>query len=298
MEHKAAIRAKALTTATLGSMEAHGKRQDQRSQARRTQDVEPLVYGTLNLVEAFKKHTEGVRWNKAAKNTAIHAILQFPIGIKPTEENQQKMMHMAKEFINSRHGGNAVFAMRLDRDEAGVNKVDVFYTPTYVKTTKKHGEERWASLTKFPRDLCEEHRAEIERRHGGKFATGPRQCGIALNSEFRTFLEGKGLTMAAKTEKPSKYSDWLTPEEYKFIKILHENERLYKIVRGLDKAVEKFSDLIPKNIKTAINVLTKHGQRPVRQKQFLEQQKQGDPLPLPQQDPDISQEEEGQKFKL
>ena len=278
-------------------MEAHGKRQDQRSQARRTQDVEPLVYGSLDLVKAFKEHTTGVRWNKAAKNTAIHAILQFPIGIKPTEENQQKMMDMAKDFINSRHGGNAVFAMRVDRDEAGVNKVDVFYTPTYVRTTKKHGEERWASLTKFPRDLCEKHRAEIERRHGGTFATGPRQCGIALNSEFRTFLEGQGLTMAAKTEKPSKYSDWLTPEEYKFRYALHENEKLYKIVKALDKAMEKVSDLIPQNIKSAMNVLTKNGQRPVRQKQFLEQQKQGDPLPLPQHDPDISQEEEGQKFK-
>lgn len=297
MEHKAAIRAKAITTATLGAMEAHGKRLDQRSQARRTQDVPPLVFGSLNLVEAFKKHTEGVRWNKAAKNTAIHAILQFPIGIRPTEENQQKMMDMAKEFINSRHGGNAVFAMRLDRDEAGVNKVDVFYTPTYVKTTKKHGQERWASLTKYPRDLCEKHRAEIERRHGGKFPTGPRQCGIALNNEFREFLEGKGLKMAAKTEKPSKYSDWLTPEEYKFIKILHENERLYKIVRGLDKAIEKVTDLIPNNIKTAMKVLTNNGQRPVQQKQFLAQQKQGEPLPIPQHDKNISKEEEGPSFK-
>ena len=297
MEHKAAIRAKAITTATLGSMEAHGKRQDQRSQARRTQDVEPLVFGSLNLVEAFKKHTEGVRWNKAAKNTAIHAILQFPIGIKPTEENQQKMMDMAKEFINSRHGGNAVFAMRLDRDEAGVNKVDVFYTPTYIKTTKKHGQERWASLTKYPRDLCEKYREEIERRHGGVFATGPRQCGIALNNEFREFLEGKGLNMAAKTEKPSKYSDWLTPEEYKFIKMLHENEKLYKIIRGLDKAIEKVSELIPNNIKTAVNVLTNNGQRPVRQKQFLAQQKQGDPLPIPQHDKTEEEEQDVQNFK-
>jgi len=299
MEHKSAIRAKALTTAGLGSMEAHGKRQDKRSQARRTQDVEPLVYGTLNLVEAFKKHTEGVRWNKAAKNTAIHAILQFPIGIKPTEENQQKMMHMAKEFINSRHGGNAVFAMRLDRDEAGVNKVDVFYTPTYVKTTKKHGEERWASLTKFPRDLCEEHRAEIERRHGGKFATGPRQCGIALNSEFRTFLEGKGLTMAAKTEKPSKYSDWLTPEEYKFKKMIKENEKIYRIVRSVDTVVQKLGDLFPNKIKTALDVLLREGQRPVQQKQFLVQHRQAAPTPpITAKKTDTSNQDEGPRMKI
>lgn len=298
MTHKAAVRAKALKLSDLGAAEAHGKRLDARSQARRTQDLAPLVYGSLNLVDAFKKHTEGVRWNKAASNKAIHAILQFPVGIEATPENQNKMMKFAKDFINSRHGGDAVFAMRLDRDEAGVNKVDVFYTPTYVKHTKK-GEERWASLTKFPKTLCEGHRDEIERRHGGKFSTGPRQCGIALNNEFRAFLETKGLKMAAKTEKSSRFSDWLTPEDYKFKKMIKENEKIYRIVRGVDNVVQKLGDLFPNKLKTALDVLLREGQRPVQQKQFLVQHRQAAPTPpITAKKPDTSNQDEGPRMKI
>lgn len=85
---------------TLQSMERHGKRQDKTSRMRSIRDVPPLVYGTLNLREAYEKHAEGCRINKAAKTPVLHALIKFPGNIRTTEENQRKMMKAAVDFIN------------------------------------------------------------------------------------------------------------------------------------------------------------------------------------------------------
>jgi hypothetical protein len=254
MEQKVAIRVKAISKSILKAMEKHGKRLDENSKARVVNDIPPLVYNSLNIVEEFEKHTKDCRVNKAAKKFVSHAIIQFPTTISATSENQQRFLDLAVEFINSTHGNNAVFAARLDRDEYGVNKVDVFYTPTYEKHTKSKGVERWMSLTKHPKELCERHRDEIERRHEGKFATGPRQCGIALNSELRAFLTERNFKLAPKNEKASKFSDWLTPEQYKLMKFAMQYSQLKKRLSSIskllisDKVKISFKDKSTKNM--------------------------------------------------
>jgi len=253
MSYKIAIRVKSLSRSGLTTAEKHGKRLDSSSQSRRVNDREPLTWTKpmaarlglrgLELGQLFDLHTEGLKWNKAAKNKVSHALLQFPIDMEPTDKNLKQFMNWAVEFINETHGNDAVFAARVDRDELGINKVDVFYTPKYEKTTKA-GVTEWASLTKFQKELCHKHRDEIERRHNGTFTTGTRQCGIALNSEFREFFERKtGLELAPKQEKVSKFSDWIRPDEYRARKSLEQNKLLRHFIKGFYKTFFPFKDL-------------------------------------------------------
>lgn len=232
-QHKVAIRVKAIDRSGLRNAEKHGKREDRRSQERRVNDIPPIVYGSLDLVDAFDAHAEGCNTNKAAKKLISHALLQFPITLPATEKNLRIFLQQSIDFINSTHGGDAVFAARIDRDEFGVNKVDVFFSPKYEKVTKTGNRSLWLSNTKFGKELCEKHRDEIERRHNGRFSTGPRQVGIALQSEFRMFLQNRNYDLAPKKEKASRFSDWLTPEDYKLKSLLQSNQTLTKRLMGL-----------------------------------------------------------------
>lgn len=121
-----------------------------------------------------------------------------------------------------RHGGRAVFAARLDRDEAGQHNVDVFYAPRYTKETKNRKKEAvftdWISTTKFGKELCEKHREEIMSRNDeGKFSTTPRSTGIALQAELTEFLGRRGLKLEPRTVKASYLADRLETEAYKRI---------------------------------------------------------------------------------
>lgn len=216
----AAIRAASLTlngggTKSLPAMQRHGMRLDGSSQQRRVRDREPLVYGSLDLRRAFDAHVEGCRMNAALKRPVMHALVQFPTNISINEKNEQLMLSLAVQFINETHGGDAVFAARLDRDEVGQHTVDVFYSPKYEKRTASKGAEMWISTTKHGKALCERHRAEIERRHGGKFLTGPRQVGIALQAEWYAFLRSKNMKLEDRREKDHSRPDRLEPEAYK-----------------------------------------------------------------------------------
>lgn len=217
---KASIRIHSLTLSgsgqkSLSSMEKHGLREDKTSQARRLRDAEPLVHGGLHLRELFDEHTDGCRRNKGLKRPAMHAIVQFPKELPITPENEQKMLSTAVDFIDSTHGGQAVFAARLDRDEQGRHTVDVFYSPKYTKTTKSKGDEVWISTSRHGKELCQKHRSEIERRHNSKFSTGPRQVGIAMQAELHDYLSKKGLKLEQRTEKKNSVPDRLEPEAFK-----------------------------------------------------------------------------------
>jgi len=216
---------------TLGAMEAHGKRQDSTSQHRRVRDREALVYGSLDLREAYDDHVKGCRMNKGLKRPALHALVQFPTKTKITEKNERVMLKAAVAFINETHGGDAVFSARLDRDEAGQHTVDVFYSPKYEKVTKFRGSEMWISTSKHGKEICHKHREEIERRHGGKFLTGPRQVGIAMNSEWRSFLGRYGVDLAPKKEKESSRPDRVEPEALKAQKDIATAERAAKWIK-------------------------------------------------------------------
>ena len=197
-------------------MEKHGRRQDATSQHRKINDTPPLVYKGLNLRELFDKHVENCKMNKGLKRPVLHALIQFPTELTVNKQNEQAMMKAAIDFINSTHGGSAVFAARLDRDEQGKHSVDVFYSPKFEKTNvKRKATETWISTTKFAKSLCKKHEDEISRRHGGKFVDGPRQQGIALQAELHSYLLEKGLNLNLRQEKISALPDRLEPEQYK-----------------------------------------------------------------------------------
>ena len=253
---KASIRVNSLSLGgsgpkTIGAMEAHGKRLDKTSKLRRIRDQPPLVYGSLDLRDAFHKHVSGCRKNSGLKRPVMHALIQFPKQLKVTEANQQRMLKFAVEFINVNHGGDAVFAARLDRDELSQHVVDVFYTPKYKKITKSRGEETWISTTKHAKELCKRHRDEIEKRHGGRFLTGPRQIGIALQSELRRFLRTKNLNLAPKQQKDHYQPDRVEPEVYKaqqldanLAEVLTLHMRLGRTREDLERSVKQFQRLI------------------------------------------------------
>lgn len=208
---------------TLAKAEAHGKREDYTSKMRQISNDSPLVVGGLNLEELYEKHMKGVRLNAGAKKPVIHAVCQWPVGLPVTPKNQQAMLKYSIEFMNSRLGGNAVFAARLDCDESGKHTVDVFCTPTYDKTTRK-GVTRWASTSKHLKELAERHRAEIEARFNGKFTDNLRGQGIALQSEFRNYLEAQfKMKLLPKKLKTTPWPDRLEPEAFKKKKDLEKS---------------------------------------------------------------------------
>lgn len=249
------VRVESLTLSGLAASEAHGKRLDGTSQSRRIRDVEPLVFGGLDLRKLYDAHVDGCRMNAGLKKPVLHAIVQFPMDMQLDEQHELAMLRAAVKFINKTHGGHAVFAARLDRDEAGTHKVDVFYSPKYEKTTKA-GVTTWISTSKHGKELCEKHREEIKRRHEDKFNTRPRDVGIAINSEFREFLKPYGFNIPPKVEKKSSVEDRLSPEEYKIRaenrkvreeakRVWEENRKLRAALTYVAQVVKPASDLFP-----------------------------------------------------
>lgn len=236
---RASVRCSALNMSGLDAAEKHGKRLDKTSQGRRIRDADPLVFKTLDLRSAYEAHMEGVRQNTAAKRPVLHFILRFPPGLLEGDDvprrfavpdrqmRQVEMMRQAVRFINETHGGDAVFAARVDLDEEGETIVDVFASPRYEKRTKRTKPDEpgvmWASATKFGRELTEKHQDEIRRRHPDAkpgLLSGPRMVGIALQSEFATFFERVNkVPLEQKREKLSKKSDRLEVEQWRRLEI-------------------------------------------------------------------------------
>jgi len=157
MGQAGSFRANALDAASLKAMENHGLRRDRAGDRRRIREVDALIYDPygcgLELVKSYAAHIEGKRRNAGASKHALQAFIQFPTDLAMTPANEQMMLDQAVAFVNKTHGGKAVFHARLDRDEVGRHGVDVFYAPTYDKTTSR-GTETWVSLSKFGRDLA------------------------------------------------------------------------------------------------------------------------------------------------
>lgn len=258
---KVSIRCQSLTLSALAAQEKHGKRDDRTSKLRVVRKTAPLVEGSLDLRKQYDEHMNSVKMNAAAKKPVLHFIVRFPpealsqdfgkfSGDK--EARQTEMMKQACTFIQDNHGGDAVFAARVDRDEAGETIVDVFASPKYEKRTKRTKVDQpgviWSSASRFGKLLAEKHADEIKRRHPdarhGRL-TGPRMVGIALNSEFRSFFEEKNkVTLDAKVEKTSNHADRLEIEAYKRMKD-HEdqiNRSLNAAKAANDQAAEKLDE--------------------------------------------------------
>ncbi|WP_134724838.1 hypothetical protein [Paracoccus luteus] len=216
--------------ATLHAQEKHGKREDGTSRLRRIRDTPPLVYKTLDLRAAYNAHMEGVQQNKGCKRPVLHFIIKMPAEVltdrapgvfaelASKDEKQRLMAEQAIRFIEETHGGKAVFAARVDRDEAGELVVDVFAAPRYEKRTKK-GVNLWASPTKFGKELAEKHQDEILRRHPqarGRL-TNPRAVGIALQAEFALFFERENGAQLTRTPKDDPRPDRLETDAFKAV---------------------------------------------------------------------------------
>lgn len=230
------MRCAAINVGGLLAQERHGKRLDGSSQRRRVRDDGPHVYKTLDLCDAYERHMHGVKQNTGATKPILHFIVRFPPELledgmtkgwsgMSRAERQGRMLRQAVAFINETHGGRAVFAARIDRDEEGETICDVFAAPVYEKRTKRTRPDEagamWASATKFGRDLAEKHQDEIRRRHPEAkpgLLTGPRQVGIALQSEFAEFFEREnGVPLAPKKEKAERRSDRVEVEAWREI---------------------------------------------------------------------------------
>ena len=82
---KAAVRVNALTLTgsgnkTLATMQRHGLREDATSLKRRVREVAPLVYGSLDLQQAFEAHVKGCKMNASLKKPVLHALIQWRPG--------------------------------------------------------------------------------------------------------------------------------------------------------------------------------------------------------------------------
>lgn len=254
---KGSVRCAAINVAGLIAQERHGKRLDGSSRRRKIRDAGPHVYKTLNLCDAYARHMEGVKQNAGATKPVLHFIVRFPPELlagddvpepyreKSRAERQGVMLRQAIAFINKTHGGRAVFAARIDRDEEGETICDVFAAPVYEKRTKRTKPDEvgamWASATKFGRDLAEKHQDEIRRRHPDAkpgTLTGPRQVGIALQSEFAEFFEREnGVPLAPKKEKAERRSDRLEVEAWR------EIETARAVLAADAAAIEKRRDV-------------------------------------------------------
>jgi hypothetical protein len=173
---------------------------------RRVRPVPPLVFGSLDVAAARDRWMEGVQ--QQGKTEALHVVVQFPTASRvETEKGQQAMMQHAIRFVNEYHGGDAVFAARLDRDEEGRRTVDVFAMPRYDFTYKDGRTQKRASVSKFSKE-------QAEKRFG---RSDPRAQGSALQDAWHEYLTERCRLswVEPPIRKQTRSQDRLEPEEYK-----------------------------------------------------------------------------------
>lgn len=239
---KAAVRCESLDLAGLIRAEKHGKREDWIGKQRKIRDAKPLVAGGLDLVNLYHQHIEGARQNKGAKKPILHFIVRFPPEVlmdegpssfaKLDREGRERLMvKQAVKFIQESHGGEAVFAARLDRDEAGETVVDLFACPKYLKESRSARREPtlWTSATRFGEDLARTHQDHIRGRlkdaRTDKAITSPRAVGIALQEAFGQFFEKEnGAKLTPRKLKDSPTKDRLEVEAWRMKQVQQEAE--------------------------------------------------------------------------
>jgi hypothetical protein len=210
-----AIRQTTLDRATLNAMERHGKRLDSMGPARRVRDVPPLVYGSLDIAEARDRHMEGVQ--QQGKTEAIHMLVQFPTDLPgaDTLPKQERMLRLAVEFANAYHGGDAVFAARLDRDEKGKHTVDVFLMPRYDFQYKDGRTQKRASVSKFSKEQARARSASLLDPGDKLDPEGPVMQGRAMQAAWFEHLREAGVRWVEPPKRKAvRTADRLEPEAH------------------------------------------------------------------------------------
>ena len=210
------IRQEALTKADFRKAEQHGKRLDTMGPARQVRDVPPLVFGSLDLEEARAAHMKGVQ--QQGKTEAIHMLVQFPtdIPLGPDPERTQKaMLDHAVRFANQYHGGDAVFAARLDRDEQGQHTVDVFAMPRYDFTYKDGRTIKRAAVSKFSKEQARARSEALQDPGETLEPDSPIMQGRALQAAWHEYLrdECRQRWVQPPERKKVRSKDRLEPEE-------------------------------------------------------------------------------------
>lgn len=200
-----AVRVSTLDATDLASMERHGRREDASGQARRVSDDAPLVFGGLDICARQEAHTTGRKQQGRAK--ALHALVQFPSELIPNTAMAQKvMLREAVGFINEFYGGDAVFAARLDRDEKGTHKVDVFFLPRWDFTYKDGRTQHRCGLGQFTKKEAKRRFGREDRRAQGSALQD------ALFEHLRDKLRIPGVMPPERKAATAK--DRLEPEAY------------------------------------------------------------------------------------
>lgn len=228
-----AIRQEALKGSDFVMAEKHGKRLDLMGPSRRVRDVKPLVYGSLDLAEARRAWMEGVQ--QQGETEALHMLVQFPTALKidgptpeETERKEQALLMHAVRFANAYHGGDAVFAARLDRDEQGRHTVDVFAMPRYDFTYKDGRKVKRAATSKFAKEQARARCRDLIQPGEKLQPDSPIMQGRALQAAWHEYLRdelGMGAALEPRNIKKVRTADRLEPEEYS-LKV--ERERLAK----------------------------------------------------------------------
>lgn len=299
MGKSGAVRVKALDSSQISAMETHENRADQAAKLRVKRDVAALIYSPysigelptdcfyevrsqievrdvnrhLSISDALDLHVKDARKNKAAKKQCLHALVQFPTGLEVDENMELEMLAEAIFFINLKHGEQAVFHARLDRDEAGRHVVDVFFAPKYIKKTKRKSEE-WVSLTKFGKALArdkigqkpQERRCEttkqwlpVETTSGEPkmaWCDSQHYQGQALQQAWHEHLvDEMELGWAVRgTPKLGRDTDRLEVEEYKLRKDLEKFEKT-KGDLSVQEAIVDAKLAVAERLDTAISLI-------------------------------------------
>lgn len=237
------VRQQALTTADFNKAELHGKRLDKTGPARRVRDVPPLVHGSLDIVEAREKWMDGV--SQQGQTKAIHMLIQWPTDLPFNKDDPEKtekaMLAHSIRFANRYHGGDAVFAARMDRDEAGRHTVDVFLMPRYDFEYKDGRKQKRASVSKFSKENARSRFSElVEPGEDLKHPDSPIVQGRALQAAWFDYLreDCKLQWVEPPQRKKIRIKDRLEPEEIALQRSKQdaEAERLMILANAKDDA--------------------------------------------------------------
>ncbi len=210
------IRIKRLTATSFAAAEAHGKRLDAISQARRVRDVPPVTTTGLDLALLRHEHIQGY-FRQSSTTRALHLLAQWPAELTDSSD-ADLMLSWSRRFAERVFGSGCVFADRVDRDETSQHVVDLFILPKYQKKTKR---------TEKPAISTTYHLKKLALEYGWQ-GDGPplqREQGIALQSAWFEFLRDEVGIYGVQRGSPKKQpgDDWLSPEE---LALVRDRERL------------------------------------------------------------------------
>jgi len=249
------IRGKALKAADLAKMEAHGKREDESGKKRRVRETAPLVYESLEIRELCAAHMKDVTRSSGAKTKCVHALVQYPTDLIDAKDEQQqvRMLDHAVHFLNRYHGGDAVFAARLDRDEKGRHSVDVFLMPRYDFEYKDGRKVKKASVSKFskqhsrarfPESLDKDRKPRLDSKNRPVPRDDRRAQGSALQHAWFEYMRDE---MKIAGVMPPESKKWLAADrvEPEVLGLKRDRERHLWLVKDHHDTVRSVS----KNVK-------------------------------------------------